>query len=170
MGTPVEVDEDVAHLGKLAQKILRGKGRTTLLKTMVEEDPTLRFPEIEAEKNVQAATAPLLSKIEQLEKDRANDQAMKNLEARRAAVPHIKGDALKKLEQFMVDKGIADYEIADREMKRLDQVAAPRPTPGRFGRAEMPDKDNKELYKDPAAFRSKTLHSLIDDIAAGKAI
>lgn len=165
----VEVDENIADLGRLALKMSSGANRKEFLKLVAKEDPTVPIPEIEAERYVEAATKPLMGEIEKLKAERANDQAIKNLEARRSAVPHIKGEDLKKLEQFMVDKGIADYEIAAREQARLNEVAAPRPV-GRFGRAEMPSLENKDLYKDPAGFRSKTLHSLIGDLQAGKAI
>lgn len=166
----VEVEENIAELGKLAAKISRGETRKDFLKLAVKVQPEMAIPEIEADKAILAATAPLQEKINQLEADRQKDASMRNLEERRKAVPHVKGDDLKKLEQFMIDKGIADYEIAHREMARLDQVATPRPA-GRFGRAEMPtpDKDNL-LYKDPARFRSQTLHSMIDQIQAGKPI
>ena len=166
----VEVEEEVAKVGNLAMKVLSGKNRATLQALIVEEEPTLNIPEENARRAIAAATAPLLSEIEKLKQDRMNDQAMKNLEERRKPVSHLNTEDLKSLEQFMVDKGIANYEIALREKARLDQVATPRPV-GRFGRAEMPeaDKDNL-LYKDPAAFRSKTLHRMIDDLHSGKQI
>jgi hypothetical protein len=112
-----------------------------------------------------------LKSVSELQDKLAKKEAMDNLQERRKPVAHLSPADLTKLEQFMVDKGIANYEIAYREMKRLDEVATPRPEPGRHGRAEMPtpDKDNL-LYKDPAGYRSKTLHSLINDLRAGKSI
>lgn len=166
----VEVEDNIAELGRLALKMSTGKNRKEFLKLVATEDPAMPIPEIEADRAIEAATKPLQEKISKLEADRQKDESMKNLEARRSAVPHIKGDELKKLEQFMVDKGIADYEIAEREMKRLDQVATPRPT-GQFGRAQMPEADKDGLlYKDPAKFRNNKLHSMIDELKAGKTI
>ena len=169
----IEVEEDVAELGKLAQKVMKGKGRKSLLKLVKEADPELPpLPELmiheENEERINAATKPLQDKISAMERERADEKALQNLQARRSVVPHITGDALKKLEQFMVDNGIANYEIAEREMKRLDGVAAPR-NPTIRGRAEMPA-DNDGLYKDPAGWRNKTLHNMIDDHLAGKPI
>jgi len=166
----VEVDENVAELGKLAQKLSLGPTRKDFLKLLKKANPETPFPEVDADEAITAATAPLLSEIEKLKQNQAHEQSMKNLAERRKPVAHLPAEDLKSLEQFMIDKGIADYEIALREKTRLDAVAAPRPA-GRFGRAEMPtpDKDNA-LYKDPAGFRNRTLHNLIDDLHAGKAI
>jgi hypothetical protein len=165
-----EVEENVAELGRLALKLSTGKNRTKFLSLVSEDNPDLPIPEIQSRREIQEATAPLLQKISTLETKLGNDDAAKRLEERRKPVAHLSADALKKLEQFMIDKGVSDYGIAQREMERLDQVAAPR-DPGRFGRAEMPTADKEGLlYKDPAKYRTNTLHSLIDDLKAGKRI
>jgi hypothetical protein len=166
----VEVDEDIAALGNLAAKIQRGPQRKAFLKLAAEADPELVVAELEADKAIAAATKPLTDKIAQLEADNMKNDVSKRLEDRRKPVAHLSKEELASLEQFMIDKGVSNYEIALREKQRLDQVATPRPA-GRFGRAEMPtaDKDNM-LYKDPAGFRSKTLHSMIDDLQNGKTI
>ena len=167
----IEVEENVAELGKLALKLSLGPQRDQFLNLVAESNPDLPIPEVKTRKALEAATKPLLEKIDALEGKLTKKESLEALAERRKVVSHLDKPALAKLEQFMVDKGIADYEIANREMQRLDQVATPRVSTGKFGRAEMPtaDKDNL-LYKDPARFRSNTLHSLIDDLQAGKRI
>lgn len=166
----IEVEEDVAELGKLALKLSQGKNRKDFLKLVSSEYPDKPKPaELAAEDLVASATEPLKKQVEDLNEKLAARERMDKLQESRKPVAHLSPEELKRLDQFRVDKGILDYEIAYREMKRLDQVATPRPV-GRFGRAEMPQLENKDLYKDPAGYRSKTLHGLIDDLRAGKTI
>jgi hypothetical protein len=166
----IEVEDNVAELGKLALKLSTGKNRDKFLTLVAEDNPEIPIPEVKARKQIEEATAPLVAQIDALKAERQSDAAAKRLEERRKPVAHLGADELKRLEQFMIDKGIADYEIANREMKRLDEIANPKTeATGRYGRVTMPvaDKDNM-LYKDPAGFRSKTLHSMIDRLQTGK--
>lgn len=166
----VEVEDNIAEVGRLANKVLAGADRKSLLKLIKKEHPDMPLPEIDADLTVEAATASMRAEIEALKADKQKEQSLKNLEARRASVPHLKGEALARVEKFMVENGVSSYEIADREIQRLDQAAAPR-SAHRFGRMEMPtpDKDNL-LFTKPSEWRNRTLHNMVDDLKAGRQI
>ena len=168
MAEMVEVDEGTAEVGKLAQKLLRGKHRGAFQKLIVADNPEVAIPEVEAERAIEAAVKPLKEELAKRDQKDAEKEAAANLAERRKTVPHVTGDELKKLEQFMVENGISKHDVAYREMHRLDKVEAPR-TAGSYGKANMPE-DKDGLYKDPAGYRTTKLHSMIDNIRAGKPI
>lgn len=162
-------DEHTIQLGKLMKKALGNKEtRKAALQVARSADPTLTIPELEAEAAITAATAPLHEEIKNLKAEQTKKDQLADLAARRKPLVDkgMSADEIKKVEQFMVDKGIADHEIAYRVMTENDRVAAPRS--GRFTPPSLPESEDKALYKDPRGHARKVGHQMVDDFARSR--
>ena len=170
-----DVDKDTSaetEMGKLMSKLIMDpKTRKDTLKLVKKVEPERILPEVEVDEVIQAATAPLQKKIDDMQADREKERQLANLDSRRAPLraKGLSSEEIKNVEQFMVDKKIGDHEIALQVMKQNEKPATPAT---RFGVPTLPGSGNKDdaLYKNPRQHMRTSLHSMIDDLKAGKPI
>lgn len=170
-----DVDKEVdgtTELGKLMSKlILDPKTRKDTMRLVKKIEPERSLPEVDAEDAVAAAVAPLQKKIEEMNTERDRERQLSSWEAKREPLRKkgLGDDDIKKVEQFMVDKQIGNHELAYQLMQQNEKPASPRSA---FNMPTLPGSGKKDdpLYTNPRQHMRTTLHSMIDDLKAGKPI
>lgn len=169
-----DVDDATIELGRMAMGILKGKDRDAMQEIIARNNPEVVFPEVNARKAVESATKPLQEKIQKMEEAREKEARLQEAEARRKPLRDkgLGDEEIKKVEKFMTDNHVYNYEIAHRLMTEAEQMATPRAPRGRFEVPKAPTKDDGKPMT--ALERQKSArdlaHSLIDQHLMGKSI
>lgn len=142
MANMTEVDEaELVALRRnstLLDRAMNSKAREQLLRALKVGTPDLPVPEIDAKEPVMEAIGQVNTSIAEMRKLIDDDKAAREDEKRmaklnaqwsagrvKAAKEGYDGDALKALEDFMQEKGIAEHEIAIPAFERMHPPSAP---------------------------------------------
>jgi len=123
-------------------------------------EPKARFPELEIDDRVTAATKELQEKIDALEAKGLEERVRANREANHKMIREA-GLDVEQVEKVMTDEKIAKYETAINYLK--GQHALAPPTPDSVTPIRMPD-DLKDIQKNPAAWARAKAHEAINEL------
>ncbi len=125
-------------------------------------EPKARFPELEIEDKVSAATKELQEKINALEQKGIEDRVRANREANHKKITDA-GFDVAQVEKVMTDEHIADYDTAVKYLRGQNALAPP--TPQAITPIRMPD-DLKDIQKNPAAWARGKAFEAINELKA----
>jgi hypothetical protein len=160
MDDPTEVERQAAAFRKLINNPEVGLEAKRLYKKVV---PDARFPDLDAEERLAAATKPLQEKIDKMESEQLDERVRRNRETNHKKVRDagLDPDAVEKI---MTDEKIMNYDTAIKYMKA--QTSNSQPSHSSITPITMPT-DAKEIQKNPGAWArgeaSKAINDLINN-------
>ncbi len=126
--------------------------------------PDARFPELEMDERVTAATKPLTEKIAALEQAQLEERVRQNREVNHRKVTEA-GFSVEQVEKTMTDEKIVSYDTAIKYLQ--GQSALAPPTPQNLTPIRMPD-NLKDIQKNPNAWARNEAYQAINEIKAGR--
>ena len=162
-------DEQRANLARVGYKLFHNPEVSKEAKRLLmKANPAVRFPEIEAETQVQEALKSRDDKIAELEAKQLEAEAFRRLEEKRASA-RDRGLDPTEVEALIVERGKAgrliDWESA-MELLELQKQTAPASPSGDDFKAgnEMPGIKEMLQSSDPAKIARQIAHQTIDEL------
>ena len=126
--------------------------------------PDARFPELEAEDRLAAATKPLQDKIEAMEKEQIETRVTRNREEnhRKCRDAGLEPDAVEKV---ITDEKIGSYDTAIKYIQAQNKNVAPTPANYRPP-IDIKGEDAAEWRKNPTRMANTIAHQVIDELRA----
>ena len=168
---PVDVRDQLALLAKELSD--DPKTRKAFLRLAKEKRPNVPFPEIEIEDQTNEALDKAMKKIDDLEGKLIERDAQESLDKRREKlISSGKASSLEDvqaIEKVMVEKKIADHEVAADYWKWMNQAATPTAPNFHTGLMDKSARDQlSKFWKNPVQAARDEAQSAIIDFRRGR--